>query len=230
MSQLLFATAHVSRLAAEDSLPARFKHLLETADFGAKFSGKRVAIKMHVGGGIGFYTLHPLFVKLVVDAVKAAGGQPFLVDGSFSTDAAVVRGYTPEVVGARVVGAGGEHDRYVYSRATNVPGLPEIELCGNITDADALLVFSHGKGHGWCGFGGAIKNIAMGCVSCKTRGSTAWSASILPGTRSCAPTAGSASAAAPPAPWPSTRRIASASTPTTAATACTASLPARCTP
>ena len=170
MDKILFASAHVDRLAAEASLPAKFQRLLKQADLGAKFEGKRVAVKMHVGGHLGFYTIHPLFVKILVDALKAAGARPFLVDGSYSVEAAIVRGYTPEVVGARVVGAGGEMDRYIYRRKTAVPGLPTIELCGNIVDADALLVFSHGKGHGCSGFGGAIKNIAMGCVSCRTRG------------------------------------------------------------
>ena len=125
---------------------------------------------MHVGGAIGYYTIHPLFVKMVVDAVREAGGKPFLTDGSFSTDAAVVRGYTREVVGARVVGAAGEHDRYVYEMATEMEDLPTVELCGNIADAEAMIVLSHVKGHGQTGFGAAIKNIAMGCVSYKTRG------------------------------------------------------------
>ena len=170
MSTVLFASAHVTRLDRHATLPAKFARMLEQADFASRFQGKRVAIKMHVGGDIGFYTIHPLFVRMVVEAVKQAGGTPFLTDGSFSTDAAVASGYTPEVVGARVVGAGGEMDRYHYTRATDVPGLPEIELCGNIADADAMLVLSHGKGHGNSGFGGAIKNIAMGCVSYRTRG------------------------------------------------------------
>jgi uncharacterized Fe-S center protein len=170
MSDLLFASAHVERLAGDATLPAKFNRLLAQADLGPRLKDKRVAIKMHVGGGIGYTTLHPIFVRAVVDAVKAAGGRPFLTDGSFSTDAAVARGYTPEVVGARVVGAAGEHDQYFYPRATQVPGLPEIELCGNIVDADAMIVLSHGKGHGNCGFGGAIKNIAMGCVTCRSRG------------------------------------------------------------
>jgi uncharacterized protein len=170
MNQILFASSHVERLAQDATLPAKFRRLLEQADLGSRFDGKRVAIKMHVGGGLGFYTIHPLFVRLLVEAVKKAGGKPFLVDGSYSTDGAAASGYTPEVVGARVVGAGGEFDKYVYPRATDVPGLPEIELCGNVADADALLVFSHGKGHGHSGFGGAIKNIAMGCVSGRTRG------------------------------------------------------------
>lgn len=170
MHEVLFASAHVPRLERNISLPARFERLLQRCDYPSRFQGKRVAIKMHVGSAIGFYTLHPLFVKLVVDAVKQAGGKPFLTDGSFSTDAATVRGYVPEVVGARVVGAGGEHDQYYRAAQTELEELGEIELCGNVVDADALIVLSHGKGHGNSGYGGAIKNIAMGCVSYPTRG------------------------------------------------------------
>jgi len=170
MSNVYFASAHVPRVDRNLSLPARFQRMLDQLDFSQYFAGKRVAIKMHVGGDIGFYTIHPLFIRLVVDAIKKAGGSCFLTDGSFSTDAATARGYVPEVVGARVVGAGGEMDRYSYERSTDVPGLPVVHLCGNIVDADAMLVLSHGKGHGHSGFGGAIKNIAMGCVNYPTRG------------------------------------------------------------
>ena len=169
-STVYFASAHVPRLDRNASLPARFERLLPQLHLDERVKDQRVAIKLHVGGGLGYSTIHPLFVRILVDAVKAAGGSPFLVDGSFSTDAAAARGYTPEVVGARVVGAGGEFDQYVYKRATDVPGLSEVEICGNIADAGALIVFSHGKGHGHSGYGGAIKNIAMGCVSCRTRG------------------------------------------------------------
>jgi len=170
MSSVLFASAHVDRIDRDATLPAKFGRLLTKLDFGSRFEGKRVCIKMHVGGDIGFYTIHPLFVRMVVEAVKKAGGRPFLTDGSFSTEAAIARGYTQEVVGARVVGAGGEHDSYHYVKPTDVPGLPEVALCGNVVDADALIVLSHGKGHGHTGYGGAIKNIGMGCVSYKTRG------------------------------------------------------------
>ena len=170
MTRVCFASAHVKRLDRNASLPAKFSRLLEGLHLEERLKGRRVAIKMHVGGDIGFYTIHPIFVRILVDAVRHAGGYPYLTDGSFSTDAAVARGYTPEVVGCRVVGASGENDRYVYERTTNVPGLEKIEVCGNVADADALIVFSHGKGHGHTGFGGAVKNIAMGCVSYRTRG------------------------------------------------------------
>ncbi len=170
MALVRFASAHVRRLDRNATLPAKFGRMLDQMGLEQRLKGRRVAIKMHVGGDIGFYTIHPVFVRLLVEAVKRAGGYPYLTDGAYSTDAAVARGYTPEVVGCRVVGASGEHDRYVYERTTEVPGLEKIEICGNVVDADALIVLSHGKGHGHTGFGGAVKNIGMGCVSYRTRG------------------------------------------------------------
>lgn len=193
MSTVRFASAHVSRLDRNATLPARFGRLLDAAGFASRFAGMRVAIKMHVGADIGFYTIHPLFVRMLVESIRRSGGSPYITDGSFSTDAAVTRGYTPEVVGCRVVGAAGEHDRYVYARETEVEGLPKIEMCGNVVDADALIVLSHGKGHGHTGFGGAIKNIGMGCVSYQTRGwihglmagHFAWQAELCTHCRQC---------------------------------------------
>jgi hypothetical protein len=47
--------------------------------------------------------------------------------------------------------------------------LPQIELAGTLHDADVLINLSHVKGHGQCSFGAAIKNLAMGAVTQKTR-------------------------------------------------------------
>jgi uncharacterized Fe-S center protein len=41
----------------------------------------------------------------------------------------------------------------------------QVKIAGDIISADSMLVLSHFKGHGMCGFGGAIKNLAMGCAS-----------------------------------------------------------------
>lgn len=151
-------------------MPAKFQRLLAQYDLASKFKDKTVAIKMHFGAHLGYTTIHPLFVQILVNSIKQAGGRPFAVDGSFSVDAARARGYTPEVIGCPVVGAGGIADKYYYEVPCTIEGLDVIKLMGNIVDADALVVFSHGKGHGHTSFGGAIKNIAMGCVACETRG------------------------------------------------------------
>ncbi len=170
METIRFASAHVKRLSADATLPAKFQRLLGQYDLPARFGNRTVAIKMHFGGNLGYTTIHPLFVQLLVKAIQDAGGRPFCVDGSFSVGAARARGYTAEVLGCPIVGAGGVADKYVYEVPAHYDSLDVIKLMGNIVDADAMVVLSHGKGHGHTSFGAAIKNIAMGCVACETRG------------------------------------------------------------
>lgn len=168
--KVLFASAHLPRLAAEASLPYKYAKMIEKAKLGQRFAGKTVAIKMHLGGGSGIYTLHPFFVRTVVDAIKSGGGRPFVTDGTGAFFEAYKRGYTHEVLGCPILPAGGVADKYYYHEPVGYETLDHVELCGNIVDADGLLVLSHGKGHGHSAFGGAIKNVAMGCVSTRTRG------------------------------------------------------------
>jgi hypothetical protein len=165
-----FASAHVDRLARDATLPARFERLLSKCRFAKRFKDKTVAVKMHVGGGINFSTIHPLFVRQVIEAIKEAGGRPFCTDSSSAVGRARDRGYTEEVLGAPILPIGGVADSYNYPARIGYRSLKSVELSGNIVDADAMLVLSHGKGHGHAGFGGAIKNIAMGCVRQKSRG------------------------------------------------------------
>ena len=169
-STVYFAPAKVKRLSADDTLPAKFQRMLKRLNLKSKFDGQRVAIKMHVGGHLGYSTIHPIFVRTLVSAVKQAGGSPFITDGSFSVGGAKNRGYTEEVLGAPIYPVAGAKDKYYYEKATNYRSLKKVQVAGNIADADAMIVLSHGKGHGQCGFGGAIKNIAMGCVTVDTRG------------------------------------------------------------
>lgn len=165
-----FASAKVERLEAQGSLPAKFRRLLKEYLPKEGWKGLRIAIKMHVGGELGFTTIHPLFVVELVNALKERGADPFLTDGTWSIANARVRGYTEEVTGARVLPAAGVTEKYFYEKKIGFKSLDSVQLCGNIVDAHGLIVFSHGKGHGHSGFGGAIKNIAMGCVTCRTRG------------------------------------------------------------
>ena len=164
-----FASSKVEALRRHATLPVKFTKLLQGYPLREMFGGKSVAIKMHVGNDIGYTTIHPLFVRNVVDAVKEAEGKPFITDGSGSMHNAVTRGYTEEVLGAPLLPAAGIANNYAYTRDINYRTLDVVDLCGNIVDADAMIVLSHGKGHGHCGFGGVIKNLAMGCVARDTR-------------------------------------------------------------
>ena len=164
-----FASARPRELRDRATLPMLLVKMLKKWDFARRFRDKRVAIKMHLGGGVGYSTIHPLLVNRVVKAVVEAGGKPFITDTAGAVLSARERGYTQEVLGAPLLPVAGLDDKYVYSRKINFRTMKTAELAGTIVDADALIVLSHGKGHGHSGFGGAIKNIAMGCVDGATR-------------------------------------------------------------
>jgi uncharacterized Fe-S center protein len=169
-SVVKFASAKVKELRRHATLPVKFEKMLQGLPLEAMFSGRTVAIKIHVGGDMGFTTIHPLFIRIVVDAVKKAKGKPFVTDGSGSLHNAKARGYTEEVLCAPLISAAGIANNYAYTKPINYRSLDTVDLCGNIVDAEAMIVLSHGKGHGNSGFGAAIKNLAMGCVARNSRG------------------------------------------------------------
>jgi len=169
-ARVTFASAHPRELRGNATLPALLDRMLEGWNFKKRVKDKSVAIKMHLGGGVGYSTIHPFLTARVVRAVKNAGGRPFVTDTSWAVASARERGYTEEVLGAPILPVAGLDEKYTYSRKTNFRTLKTVELAGTIVDADAMIVLSHGKGHGHSGFGGAIKNIAMGCVDGETRG------------------------------------------------------------
>ncbi|MCX5653544.1 MAG: DUF362 domain-containing protein [Planctomycetota bacterium] len=170
-AEVLFASAFVERLEAKATLPAKFMRMLDRLPLARICEGGVVALKVHVGGNIGFTTIPPLFVRMLVQRIKDAGAKSvFVTDGSLSIHEATARGYTAEVLGAPLVGAAGVRDKFFYRHKVGYRTLKEIEVCGNIEDADALINLSHFKGHGACGYGGALKNLAMGCVTQRSRG------------------------------------------------------------
>lgn len=169
MSTVYFASARVERLEANSTLPAKFKRLLEALPLKEMFGGRLTAVKMHLGGGLGYTTIHPLFVRILVQALRDAEADVFVTDSEWSVRHAAARGYTQETLGAPLVSTTGFRDRYSYSKPVDYRTLKEIQVAGYIHDAEAMVDFSHVKGHGACGYGGACKNIAMGCVTGVTR-------------------------------------------------------------
>ncbi len=191
--RVYFASIRMKEISASGSLPAKFTRMLDRFPLKEMFDGKRTAIKMHVGGNVGFTTIHPLFVRLLVQKLKEAGADPFITDGTPALHAPVARGYTEEVIGAPFLPAGGVNDRYFYTQEVNYRGLENVELCGNIVDADAMVDLSHFKGHGHAAYGGALKNLGMGAVSTRTRAAIhrlvtqelRWDAEACTGCRQC---------------------------------------------
>lgn len=141
--------------------------------------GGLVAVKMHMGELGNITYIRPVFVRRVVDLIKRTGGKPFVTDttalypGSRDTESkylstAVFNGFSEESLGAPVVIADGDgYEGVLVPIGSAVKGceLKEIKIAAKIYQADFLLLLSHVKGHMITGFGGAIKNLAMGCVT-----------------------------------------------------------------
>jgi uncharacterized Fe-S center protein len=167
---VLYAPAAVQRLEANATLPAKFVRMLDRLPMKAICGGGVVAVKIHVGGHYGFTTVHPLFLRLLIQKIRDAGAKGvFVTDGSGLMTEAAARGYTAEVLGAPLVGAAGVKGGFFHKHKIGYRTLKDIEICGNIEDADALINVSHFKGHGDCGYGAACKNLAMGCVTNASR-------------------------------------------------------------
>lgn len=165
-------------VAFGDSLPTKLKKLVKKAGIGQiDMDGKFVAIKMHFGelGNISF--LRPNYAKAVADVVKDLGGKPFLTDcntlypGSRKNAlehlyCAWENGFTPLTVGCPIlIGDGLKGTDDISVPVAGGEYVKEAKIGRAIMDADVFISLTHFKGHEMTGFGGAIKNIGMGCGS-----------------------------------------------------------------
>ena len=146
---------------------------IEQIDFENKFT----AIKLHFGepGNLSF--LRPNFAKTVADRVKALGGKPFLTDCNTlyvgrrkdaleHMTAANENGYSILSTGCQIIIGDGLKGTDDVEVPVNGGKILQTAFIGRaIMDADVFISLSHFKGHELTGFGGAIKNIGMGCGS-----------------------------------------------------------------
>ena len=161
-----------------ENLQQKLTRLMKTAGMGEiDFDKKYVAIKMHFGepGNLAF--LRPNWAKAVADFVKERGGKPFLTDcntlyvggrknGLDHLDAAALNGFSPLSTGCHVVIADGiKGSDEAYVPVVGGEYVKEAKIGRAIMDADVFISLSHFKGHEQAGFGGALKNIGMGCGS-----------------------------------------------------------------
>ncbi len=168
-SKVLFADAAVESLESKNTLPSKFKRMLKRCNLPEKLTGKNAVIKMHLGGQIGFTTIHPLFVRILVQEVKDAGAKSVKVIDGNPPEQGIARGYTSEVLGCPVESCFGKSQKD-YRREHIGFGKLDYALLGEgALESDVFIDLAHVKGHGDCGFGGALKNIAMGVVPPETR-------------------------------------------------------------
>ena len=146
--------------------------MLEQIDFKNQYT----AIKIHFGEPGNLAYLRPNYSKVIVDLIKEQGGKVFLTDCNTlyvggrknaldHLDSAYTNGYNPFTTGCHLLiadGLKGTDDILVPIDGAYVK---EAKIGRAIMDADIFISLSHFKGHESTGFGGALKNIGMGCGS-----------------------------------------------------------------
>ncbi|MDR2721855.1 MAG: DUF362 domain-containing protein [Coriobacteriaceae bacterium] len=175
LSQVYFSSL---RLSDGDTIAAKLCRLIETAGIDTiDFNHKFTAIKMHFGEAGNLAYLRPNYARVVVDAVRKRGGRPFLTDANTlypgrrknaleHLELAYEHGFSPFSTGCHIIiadGVAGTDEVAVpFSGGTY---FTEAKIGRAVMDADVLISLNHFKGHVEMGFGGALKNIGMGCAS-----------------------------------------------------------------
>lgn len=170
---------YYTNMRAEDgnNLLQKLERLITRAGIDSiDFEKKMVAIKIHFGEPGNLSYLRPNYAKVVVDHIKKQGGMPFLTDCNTlyvgrrknaldHLEAAYENGFSPFSTGCHIIigdGLKGTDDVEVEIDGELVK---KAKIGRAIMDADVFISLSHFKGHEATGFGGALKNIGMGCGS-----------------------------------------------------------------
>jgi len=174
-SNVYFTDFHTT---SKENLQQKLTRLIKTAGMSEiDFEKKYAAIKIHFGEPGNLSYLRPNYAKTVVDIVNELGGKPFLTDCNTlyvggrknaldHLDSAYVNGFSPFSTGCHVIiGDGLKGTDEVLIPVEGGDHVKEAKIGHAIMDADILISLTHFKGHEMTGFGGALKNIGMGCGS-----------------------------------------------------------------
>ncbi|THB71059.1 MAG: DUF362 domain-containing protein [Desulfovibrio sp.] len=168
--------ANLRARTVQDNKTNKVLRLFDAADLGNVLGENDLtAIKLHFGQPGSDCFIRPVFVRAVVDRIREHQAEPFLTDtntlyaggrhnGVLHYQVAMAHGFAYAVVNAPVIIADGLRDESVASVDVNLKRFKQVKIAGAIDRADSMIVMSHFKGHELAGFGGAIKNLAMGCA------------------------------------------------------------------
>ena len=172
-SKVYYCDMHTGRM----NLPEKLKFLMKKAGFeDIDFTNKYAAIKIHFGEPGNLAYLRPNYAKVVCDYVKELGGKAFLTDCNTlyvggrknaldHLDSAYTNGYNPFQTGVHTIIADGLKGTDEELVPVNGEYVKEAKIGQAIMDADIVISLKHFKGHELTGFGGALKNLGMGCGS-----------------------------------------------------------------
>lgn len=158
-------------------IKSKLEQLIKTSrvlDFIRK--GDRVAMKIHFGeeGNTGY--VRPECVRIISDNLTKKEANHFLSDTSTlyrgkrtnsreHLKLACEHGFTEEACGSRILIPDDTKKENVSEELINQKFIRTAKIARLFLEADVILGIAHFKGHIMTGFGGALKNIGMGCAA-----------------------------------------------------------------
>lgn len=150
-------------------------------------NGNKIVIKTHFGALENTRYLRPSYIRFLCDYVKGLGGIPSVaescgwgipesVSGTHTEysgrateeeylETALKHGFTEETMGAPILMLDGKVGADIEIQKINGKIFNEVLVAGRLREFDYMVIATHFKGHAGAGFGGAIKNLGIGCVS-----------------------------------------------------------------
>ncbi|MFX1494460.1 MAG: DUF362 domain-containing protein [Promethearchaeota archaeon] len=147
----------------------------------------KVVIKTHFGALENTRYIRPSYIRFLSDFVKEIGGIPSLAEScgwglpesisgthtEYSGRAneeeylqvALMHGFTQETMGAPILMLDGPYGIDYNIQQIDGNLLKEVFVAGRLREFDYMVLATHFKGHLGAGFGGALKNLGIGCVA-----------------------------------------------------------------
>ena len=165
------------RATYNENLMVKIGRLLDSAGLSSTVTaGDLVAVKLHFGelGNSAF--VRPVFLRTIVEAIKATGAIPFLTDANTlyagtrgdapsHMTTAIQNGFAFPVVGAPIIIADGLRGKSETIVDIGQRHFQQVYIGSEIAHSDRLISVAHFKCHALTGFAGTLKNLGMGCAS-----------------------------------------------------------------
>lgn len=144
---------------------------------GIDFQKQFVAIKIHFGEPGNLAYIRPNYAARMANIIRELGGKPFLTDCNTlysgrranavdHLKSAMENGFNPISAQCDVIIADGLKGTECREIEINGEYCKAPKIGSAIADADVIITMNHFKGHEQTGFGGALKNLGMGCGQC----------------------------------------------------------------
>lgn len=158
-------------------------NIFKVCAFKEKIKGNNdlIAVKLHMGEVGNTTYVRPIFIRRIVENLKKIRANPFITDtttlyvGQRSNavdyiNCAIYNGFGYDSIGCPIIISDGiRSNNFVKIETRFSKYFKFIKYAADVAYSDGLIVVSHVKGHILAGFGGALKNIAMGLATRSTK-------------------------------------------------------------